>query len=157
MSGIARGRLAEERKAWRKDHPHGFYARPTTNKDNSLNLFKWVCGIPGKKGTCWEGGNFPLTIEFTEDYPTKAPICRFPKTFFHPNIYPSGTVCLSILGDDWKPSITVKQLLLGIQELLDNPNENSPAQKDAYQLYVTDRNKYYQKVREQTVSYPYPA
>jgi hypothetical protein len=22
MSGIARGRLAEERKAWRKDHPH---------------------------------------------------------------------------------------------------------------------------------------
>lgn len=22
MSGIARGRLVEERKAWRKDHPH---------------------------------------------------------------------------------------------------------------------------------------
>jgi hypothetical protein len=22
MSGIARGRLTEERKAWRKDHPH---------------------------------------------------------------------------------------------------------------------------------------
>jgi len=38
----------------------------------------------------------------------------------HPNIYPSGTVCLSILNEeeDWKPNITVKQILLGIQKLL---------------------------------------
>ena len=30
--------------------------------------------------------------------------------------------------EGWRPSITVKQLLLGIQELLDTPNPNSPAQ-----------------------------
>lgn len=43
--------------------------------------------------------------------------CKFPTGFFHPNIYPSGTVCLSILNEDegWKPSITVKQILLGVQ------------------------------------------
>ncbi len=37
---------------------------------------------------------------------------QFPGGFFHPNIYPSGTVCLSILNEDedWKPSITVKQV-----------------------------------------------
>ncbi len=46
--GIAKGRLVEERKAWRKDHPHGFYARPTTGADGSLNLMTWECGIPGK-------------------------------------------------------------------------------------------------------------
>jgi len=36
----------------------------------------------------------------------------FPKGFFHPNIYPSGTVCLSILNenDGWKPAITIKQV-----------------------------------------------
>jgi hypothetical protein len=45
------------------------------------------------------------------------PQCKFPANFFHPNIYPSGTVCLSILNEDegWRPSITVKQILLGIQ------------------------------------------
>jgi ubiquitin-conjugating enzyme E2 I len=65
-------------------------------------------------------------------------IGRFPANFFHPNVYPSGTVCLSIVNEeeDWKPSITVKQILLGIQDLLDNPNPNSPAQADAYTLYV---------------------
>jgi ubiquitin-protein ligase len=47
-SGIAKGRLVEERKAWRKDHPHGFYARPQTLGDGSTNLMVWECGIPGK-------------------------------------------------------------------------------------------------------------
>ncbi|CAM9514774.1 unnamed protein product, partial [Phaeothamnion confervicola] len=45
--GIARARLAEERKAWRKDHPIGFYARPVSNADSSTNLMKWETGIPG--------------------------------------------------------------------------------------------------------------
>ena len=38
MSGIALGRLAEERKSWRRDHPFGFIAKPTKNADDSLNL-----------------------------------------------------------------------------------------------------------------------
>jgi hypothetical protein len=33
MSGVARGRLMEERKAWRKNKPFGFHARPETNAD----------------------------------------------------------------------------------------------------------------------------
>ncbi|MCD7447925.1 hypothetical protein HAX54_036293 [Datura stramonium] len=71
VGGIARGRLAEERKAWRKNHPH----------------------------TDWEGGHYPLIMHFTEDYPTQPPKCKFPKDFFHMNVYPSGDVCLSILQE----------------------------------------------------------
>ncbi|KAL0907589.1 hypothetical protein M5K25_022006 [Dendrobium thyrsiflorum] len=48
--GIARGRLAEERKAWRKNHPHGFVAKPETLPDGSVNLMIWHCTIPGKQG-----------------------------------------------------------------------------------------------------------
>ena len=25
--------------------------------------------------------------------------CKFPQNFFHPNVYPSGTVCLSIINE----------------------------------------------------------
>ena len=50
--------------------------------------------------TDWEGGFFPLAIHFSEDYPSKPPKCKFPQGFFHPNVYPSGTVCLSILNED---------------------------------------------------------
>jgi ubiquitin-protein ligase len=34
---------------------------------------KWSCHIPGKEGTLWQGGFYPLTMEFTEDYPAKPP------------------------------------------------------------------------------------
>jgi ubiquitin-conjugating enzyme E2 I len=97
MSGIAAGRLREERKAWRKDHPHGFFARASRNTDGSTNMMTWSCGIPGKAGTPWEGGLYRIEMVFTEDYPSKPPLCRFKPVIFHPNIYPSGRVCLSIL------------------------------------------------------------
>lgn len=67
-----------------------------------------------------EGGVYQLSIQFPQDYPYKPPKCQFTPCILHPNIYPSGTVCLSILNEDkdWKPALTVKQLLLGIQDLL---------------------------------------
>lgn len=34
--------------------------------------------IPGKDGTIWANGLFPLTMEFSEDYPHKPPKCKFP-------------------------------------------------------------------------------
>lgn len=114
---------------------------------------------------------------------------KFEPPLFHPNVYPSGTVCLSILEEDkdWRPAITIKQvrglhhaygqgclslpsgraglqsfsvaeaeshrvslsdcshpclvflflaqILLGIQELLNEPNIQDPAQAEAYTIY----------------------
>uniref|UniRef100_A0A2N9H5X2 UBC core domain-containing protein n=1 Tax=Fagus sylvatica TaxID=28930 RepID=A0A2N9H5X2_FAGSY len=185
--GIARGRLAEERKAWRKNHPHGFVAKPETGPDGSVNMMVWQCTIPGKTGaqvscgkllsfstafafaiindhgkqgcnglTDWEGGYFPLSLHFSEDYPSKPPKCKFPQGFFHPNVYPSGTVCLSILNEDsgWRPAITVKQILVGIQDLLDQPNPADPAQTDGYQLFIQEPTEYRRRVRQQAKQYP---
>ena len=63
--GVASSRLAEERRSWRKDHPFGFVAKPATNADGSTNLLRWNCLLPGKAGTDWEGGLYPLTLDFT--------------------------------------------------------------------------------------------
>ncbi|KAJ6971660.1 SUMO-conjugating enzyme SCE1-like [Populus alba x Populus x berolinensis] len=128
--GIARGRLAEERKSWRKNHPHGFVAKPDNAQDGSLDLMVWKCIIPGKPGTDWEGGFFPLTLHFSEDYPSKPPKCKFPQVS---SILMSTHLELCaylILNEDygWRPAITVKQILVGIQDLLDQPNPADPAQ-----------------------------
>ena len=155
MSFAAR-RLNQERSEWRKDHPFGFVAKPVPTLDGKgTNILKWTCGIPGRAGTPWEGATYKLTMEFSEDYPGKPPKCRFMfvngRVLFHPSIYPSGTVCLSILNEDedWKPSITIKQILLGIQDLLDNPNSLSPAQAEPYQLFTTNKEEYLRRVRLQ--------
>ncbi|KAK7197572.1 ubiquitin-conjugating enzyme E2 [Novymonas esmeraldas] len=201
MSGLslAQSRLREERKAWRKDRPFGFWAKPleitpattggtvsgvkhtrdgaqltlhttaaaatsgasspsttTTTTTTSalpagLDLLQWEAAIPGKPGTPWEGGEYRLRLHFTEDYPTKPPKCVFTPVLFHPNVYPSGTVCLSILNEekDWRPNITVRHILLAIQELLDHPNIKDPAQEEPYKVYMRDVKEYEARVREE--------
>ncbi|EFY92929.1 ubiquitin-conjugating enzyme E2-18 kDa [Metarhizium acridum CQMa 102] len=174
---LCQNRLQEERKQWRRDHPFGFYAKPARTKEGILDLKNWECGVPGKDKTIWEGGLFKLTIAFPEEYPTKPPKCeilnsariadmtntqnqigKFVPPLFHPNVYPSGTVCLSILNEEeaWKPAITVKQILLGIQDLLNDPNPESPAQAEAYNLFKRDRVEYEKRVRRVVRENPAP-
>ncbi|KAJ3408026.1 E2 SUMO-conjugating protein ubc9 [Chytridiales sp. JEL 0842] len=150
-NSICVARLTEERKQWRKDHPYGFWAKPDKNADGSLNLMSWKVGIPGKADTPWEGGVYNLSMKFPEDYPQKPPKCAFTPPLFHPNVYPSGTICLSILNEeqDWKPAITIKQIVLGIQDLLNDPNPASPAQHDAYVLFKRDKAAYEKRIRQQ--------
>lgn len=131
------------------------------NPDGTLNLMTWECAIPGKKSvsrlnpsliilhitvltilflffqTIWEGGLYKLRMIFKDDYPSSPPKCKFEPPLFHPNVYPSGTVCLSLLDEekDWRPAITIKQILLGIQDLLNEPNVKDPAQAEAYTIY----------------------
>eukprot|EP01116_Phalansterium_solitarium_P009620 TRINITY_DN23863_c0_g1_i1.p2 TRINITY_DN23863_c0_g1~~TRINITY_DN23863_c0_g1_i1.p2 ORF type:complete len:159 (-),score=20.85 TRINITY_DN23863_c0_g1_i1:165-641(-) len=156
MSSLCLDRLAKERKDWRKEHPPEFFARPRNNEDGSANMLIWDCGIPGKAGTPWEGGVYPLTVYFEQDYPVKPPICQFPKGFFHPNVFPEGQVCLSILKQDegWSAGISVKQVLLGIQELLNTPNIASAAQEPAFYSYTENRADYEKRVRAQAKKYP---
>ncbi|CAJ0921163.1 unnamed protein product [Ranitomeya imitator] len=147
MSGIALSRLAQERKAWRKDHPFGFVAVPTKNPDGTMNLMNWECAIPGKKGEDYL--NYECYLRMI--IPSSPPKCKFEPPLFHPNVYPSGTVCLSILEEDkdWRPAITIKQILLGIQELLNEPNIQDPAQAEAYTIYCQNRVEYEKRVRAQ--------
>lgn len=66
--------------------------------------------------------------------------------------------CLSILSEDkdWKASLTVKQILIGIQDLLTDPNINDPAQEEPFKLYRSNREEYKKKVRAQVALYPPP-
>jgi ubiquitin-conjugating enzyme E2 I len=94
---------------------------------------------------------YKLTMDFSNDYPVRPPKCVFKPVLPHPNVYPSGTVCLSILNDeeDWKPYITIRQIMEGIQKLIrDEPNLDSPAQYDPCQLYKSNPEEYKRRARE---------
>ena len=42
----------------------------------------------------------------------------------------------------------------GIQDLLDNPNPKSPAQREAYEMYVSNRAEYRRRVKEEARKNP---
>lgn len=78
----------------------------------------------------------------------------------HTNVYPSGKVCLSTIGEvrgqrcgAWHPSFTVAEILLSVQLLLNDPNNNDPAQEFAYHLHKSARAVYDERVRAQAARY----
>ena len=75
----------------------------------------------------------------------------------HNNVYPSGKVCLSTLApvhkSGWHPSFTVAEILLSVQRLLNDPNNDSPAQWLPYQLYKLARKEYDRRVCAQAARY----
>jgi hypothetical protein len=61
----------------------------------------------------------------------------------------------SILNDEkgWKPSVTVKQILTGVQELLDSPNNADAAQEPAWRLFGANQAKYIERVKLEVQKY----
>ena len=98
--------------------------------------------------TAWEDGTFKLTLEFTEEYPNKAPTVKFVTKMYHPNIYADGSICLDILQNQWSPIYDISAILTSIQSLLCDPNPSSPANSEAARLYQENRREYERKVKE---------
>ena len=145
---FSQSRLIEERNRWRKDHPADFVARPSKLSNGEANLYKWDCLIPGKVGSLWEGGFYKLVLEFPSTYPIDPPKAIFTPPIPHVNVFPSGKVCLSILTDGWKPSLNLRQILLGIQNLLDTPNPESPAHEIHYKTFCNNRHIYDNEIKK---------
>lgn len=108
----------------------------------------WKAVIIGPQDTPWEGGTFKLLLEFSEEYPIKAPNVRFTTRIFHPNIYNDGTICLDVLQNQWSTIFDVQTILASVQSLLCDPNPESPANSEAARLFVDNRRAYVRRVRE---------
>lgn len=94
-------------------------------------------------------------MNFSTNYPYDPPSFKFVRPIFHPNIYPDGKVCISILhaaGEDeqsgelacerWSSIQGVESVLRSILLLLDSPEIGSPANVDAGVMYRDNREEY---------------
>jgi ubiquitin-conjugating enzyme E2 G1 len=111
--------------------------------------------------TLYEGGYYSATLTFTPDYPNQPPEMRFKTEMWHPNIYPDGKVCISILhppGTDafneqesaderWRPILGVEAILISVISMLNDPNTESPANIDAAVMFRDNRQEYNRIVR----------
>jgi len=116
----------------------------TVELADEANLFEWRVWIEGPKDTCYEGGIFQLSLSFPKDYPMSPPELKFVSDFWHPNVFSTGKVCMSILhppGEDvmsgelpeerWLPTQSVTTIILSLFSVLNDPNCASPANVDA--------------------------
>ncbi|XP_044803615.1 ubiquitin-conjugating enzyme E2 R1 isoform X3 [Bubalus bubalis] len=96
------------------------------------DLYNWEVAIFGPPNTYYEGGYFKARLKFPIDYPYSPPAFRFLTKMWHPNIYETGDVCISILhppvddpqsgelpSERWNPTQNVSQRgrLCDVQEV----------------------------------------
>ncbi|KAJ8484802.1 hypothetical protein OPV22_017287 [Ensete ventricosum] len=123
------------------------------------NVFEWSVTIIGPPDTLYDGGYFNAIMSFPSNYPNSPPTVRFTSEMWHPNVYPDGRVCISILhppGDDpngyelaserWMPVHTVESIVLSIISMLSSPNDESPANVEAAKEWRDTRDEFKKKV-----------
>lgn len=137
-------------------HPVDGFSAGLANDD----LFEWSVTILGPPETLYEGGFFQAILKFPRDYPNSPPECRFTSEVWHPNVFPDGRVCISILhpaehdplnpdelvSEKWSPVHTVESIVLSIISMLSSPNDESPANIDAAKEWREDRAAFKKRV-----------
>ncbi|KAI1496644.1 ubiquitin-conjugating enzyme E2 [Biscogniauxia marginata] len=121
-------------------------------RDN--NVFDWEVSLMINDDCKYYGGAiFRAHMTFPPEYPHLPPKVVFQTPIpFHPNIYPSGELCISILhppeedkygyesaAERWSPVQTPETILLSVISLFSEPNEDSPANLDAAKLLRVER------------------
>ncbi|KAG2176815.1 hypothetical protein INT44_007479 [Umbelopsis vinacea] len=127
---------------------------------NDDNIYEWEVLVIGTPDTIYEGGFFKAHLIFPSTYPMMPPTMKFVSDMYHPNVYPDGTVCISILhppGDDkygyekaserWSPVHTVETILISVISMLSSPNDESPANIEAAKEWREDYPTFKKKVQ----------
>jgi len=132
---------------------------------NEQNVREGKAMIIGPEGTPYDGCPLIFDVTLPADYPLNCPKVLIAtsdnQTRFHPNLYVTGKVCLSILGTwkgpGWSPALTLSKVLLSIQSLLEaNPIVNEPSFEN---IAITNplAKDYAAFVEERLTALTYPA
>lgn len=130
--------------------------------EDDSNVYNWEILIMGPERTLYEGGFFKAKLSFPANFPNMPPTMTFVSEMWHPNVYPDGRVCISILhppGEDefnsqesaderWRPILGVEQILISVISMLSDPNDESPANLDAAVMWRNDRAAFKKKVQQ---------
>ncbi|KAF8821218.1 ubiquitin-conjugating enzyme subfamily protein [Cardiosporidium cionae] len=157
MSKLGRELLKRQFLELTRDSNSGF----SVGLEDDSDYFQWRVCFEGPPETMYEGGIFTAILSFPNDFPNNPPEMKFVQNMWHPNVYPDGRVCISILhspGFDrfndqekseerWRPILGVDSILHSVISLLGEPNVESPANVDAAVQYKNNFSEYKKKVR----------
>ena len=141
--------LAQEYKQLKEDAQEGFIVNLVKEDD----LFLWEVALFGPPGTIYQGGYFKAHMQIPVNYPFEPPSFKFLSKMWHPNIFETGEVCISILDNEWTSALRIEKLLISIISLLNEPNSSNAANVDASRTYLLwrqgDNNLYEDMIKHE--------
>uniref|UniRef100_UPI00358FA1FB ubiquitin-conjugating enzyme E2 S isoform X2 n=1 Tax=Myxine glutinosa TaxID=7769 RepID=UPI00358FA1FB len=113
--------------------------------------------IEGPDGTPYVGGLFRMKLVLGKDFPASPPKAYFLTKIFHPNVSPTGEICVNVLKRDWKAELGIRHVLLTVKCLLIHPNPESALNEEAGRLLLEAYEDYAQHARLITEIHAMPA
>lgn len=83
-------------------------------------------------------------------YPDHPPLVTFVTPIYHPNIDPKGAICLDVIKPEkWSSLYGLETIFNSIISLLNDPNVDSPFNKDAANDFSNLNQEEYKKICQQ--------
>lgn len=118
------------------------------------SLAVWNVLIIGPQDTPYMGGKFVVNVDFTDNYPFKAPKVHFKTKIFHPNIkQDTGEICAQAIENNWVPTLNARFVIESLVTLLKNPNADHPLEAEIADLFQKNYSSFCQKAQEFTATY----
>ncbi|KAG5190764.1 ubiquitin-conjugating enzyme E2S [Tribonema minus] len=112
--------------------------------------------ITGPDGTPYAGGRFVVKLVLGNAYPGVAPRAFFLTRVYHPNVGPSGDVCVNTLKRDWTPDVTVSHVFQVIRCLLIQPFAESSLNDEAGRLFMESYDEFHRRAAVLTAVHAKP-
>ncbi|KAL0249640.1 hypothetical protein GEMRC1_004869 [Eukaryota sp. GEM-RC1] len=113
--------------------------------DVKKNFMHFIVTYTPRNGY-WKNGTFRFSFKVGAEYPHKPPEVRCLQKIYHPNIDLEGHVCLNILRDDYRPVLTISNIIHGLRFLFIEPNPTDPLNKDAAECMTKDLRQFQSNV-----------
>ncbi|KAJ5091757.1 hypothetical protein NUU61_006627 [Penicillium alfredii] len=133
-------RLAADHAALHSANLPPYYLLPPDDgRSSSDDLSHLTVLLTGPPGTPYSQGLWRLRLKMPDDYPNSPPKATFTTRIWHPNVEElTGAVCVDTLKRDWKPKLTLRDVLVTISCLLIYPNPDSALNSAAGSLLQED-------------------
>lgn len=113
------------------------------------NIRQWLVKIDGPAGSLYENDVFDVQIIFGPDYPQDRPRLIMTTPIVHPNVDTNGAICIDVLRSQYNKAVTARQIIEGIINALEHPNEKGRLNVQVGDLMVRDMAAFEEKARKQ--------
>jgi len=145
-------RFKAELEMLNKNPPPGIHC---WQDDDSSETIK--AELSGPPGSPYEKGHFIIEVTLSDRYPFTPPLAKFLTPIYHPNIDPSGRICLTALKPKptgtWSVTLNIPTILSAIRVLLSEPNLSDPLMVDIAKEFLEDYPVYRSKAEAATMEH----
>jgi ubiquitin-conjugating enzyme E2 S len=97
-----------------------------------------------------------MKLVIPEDYPNNPPKGYFLTKIYHPNVGPTGDICVNTLKKDWSIDVTLKHILQVIRCLLIVPFPESSLNDEAGKLFMESYDEFARRAKIMTEVHALP-